>query len=100
MRRITADPESAPRPRRLARILGAFVVAAALLVGGPVWANTTNGDAISGDGTSIGGTNIAEIKEQIKRDRLSCGGGEAGASALLAVAALGLAATRVRRRAI
>jgi len=95
----TNAPRRRDPHRRLKRWLAGFSFAAALLLVGPAWGNTTVGDAVSGDGTSVGGTNISELKEQIKRDRLSCSGAEGGASALLAVGGLGLLALRTRRRA-
>lgn len=82
------------------RVAAVFAIAAFVGLAAPAWAGgTTVEDAISGDGTAIGGTNISDLKEQIKRDRLSCAGGEAGAGALVAVGVVGLLGLRARRRA-
>lgn len=102
MQRSNAKPGHAQRTsltKRIVRIFASFAIAASCVLAAPAWAGgTTVEDAISGDGTAIGGTNISDLKEQIKRDRLSCAGGEAGAGVLVALGALGVIGARARRR--
>jgi len=103
VKRSKSGPVLARRPRLvlwLLRRAAVIAFAAACGLATPAWAGggTTVEDVIAGDGTAVGGTNISDLKEQIKRDRLSCAGGEAGVGVLAALGALGLMGARVRRR--
>ena len=73
------------------------VVVAVLAIGGPAAAG--GGDASAGDASGIGGTNIGDLKDQVREERLGCRGASGGAPASLAGAlALGWLSARRRRK--
>lgn len=74
----------------------AWLVAVAVLgIGGPAAAG--GGDASAGDAGGIGGTNIGDLKDQVREERLGCLGASGG-PATGAVGGLALAWLSVHRR--